>query len=171
MSVHGAQARITAAVTAWAGVTARPHRFGGVEYVIGKREIGHIHGDHLVDIPFPKKVRDEIIHQALLDDLLSAEPSLRAQALAQNAKTIGSAAATGERDKVSAALLERIHRHAQIDYFPPEAILEKYFQDNVIGGSGAFTVVAESHASFGRALTKKLIREIAGLPGVRYAAD
>jgi hypothetical protein len=42
-------------------VTVRPHRFGGVEYVIGKREIGHIHGDHLVDIPFPKKVRDEIV--------------------------------------------------------------------------------------------------------------
>ena len=37
------------------------HRFGGVEYVIGKREIGHIHGDSLVDIPFPKKVRDEIV--------------------------------------------------------------------------------------------------------------
>ena len=41
--------------------------------------------------------------------------------------------------------------------------LEKYFQDNVIGGPGAFTVVAESHESFGRALTKKLIQEIAGL--------
>lgn len=61
MSVKGAQARITAAVTAWAGVTSQPHRFGGVEYVIGKREIGHIHGDHLVDIPFPKKVREEIV--------------------------------------------------------------------------------------------------------------
>jgi hypothetical protein len=61
MSVHGAQARITAAVTSWAGVTSQPHRFGGVEYVMGRREIGHIHGDHLVDIPFPKKVRDEIV--------------------------------------------------------------------------------------------------------------
>jgi hypothetical protein len=61
MSVKGAQARITTAVTAWEGVTTRPHRFGGVEYVIGKREIGHIHDDHLVDIPFPKSVRDEII--------------------------------------------------------------------------------------------------------------
>ena len=60
MSVKGAQRSITAAVTSWAGVTAQPHRFGGVEYGIGKREIGHIHGDHLVDIPFPKKVRDEI---------------------------------------------------------------------------------------------------------------
>lgn len=61
MSVRGAQEIITRAVTVWEGVTAQPHRFGGVEYKIGKREIGHIHGDHLVDIPFPKKVRDEIV--------------------------------------------------------------------------------------------------------------
>ena len=61
MSVRGAQESITQAVTSWSGVTVQPHRFGGVEYVIGKREIGHIHGDHLVDIPFPKKVRDEIV--------------------------------------------------------------------------------------------------------------
>lgn len=52
----------------------------------------------------------------------------------------------------------------------PPGGLEKYFQDNVIGGFGAFTVVAESHDSFGRALTKKLIREIAGLPGPELAA-
>ena len=61
MSLQGAQEIITRVVRAWAGVTVQPHRFGGVEYVIGKREIGHIHGDHLVDIPFPKKVRDEIV--------------------------------------------------------------------------------------------------------------
>jgi Luciferase len=61
MSVKGAQKVITEAVTSWAGVTSQPHRFGGVEYGIGKREIGHIHGDHLVDIPFPKRVRDEIV--------------------------------------------------------------------------------------------------------------
>jgi len=61
MSVKGAQKSITEVVTSWTSVTAQPHRFGGVEYVIGKREIGHIHGDSLVDIPFPKKVRDEIV--------------------------------------------------------------------------------------------------------------
>ena len=61
MSMRGAQESITQAVTAWADVTVQPHRFGGVEYRVGKREIGHIHGDHLVDIPFPKKVRDEIV--------------------------------------------------------------------------------------------------------------
>ena len=61
MTLSGAQETITRAVSAWEGVTVQPHRFGGVEYVIGKREIGHIHGDHMVDIPFPKKVRDEIV--------------------------------------------------------------------------------------------------------------
>jgi hypothetical protein len=52
----------------------------------------------------------------------------------------------------------------------PPGGLEKYFQDNVIGGFGAFTVVAESHESFGRSLTKKLIAEIAGLPFPQLAA-
>ena len=61
MSVKGAQTRITQTVTSWEGVTVAPHRFGGVEYVIGKREVGHIHGDHMVDIPFPKKVRDVLV--------------------------------------------------------------------------------------------------------------
>ena len=52
----------------------------------------------------------------------------------------------------------------------PPGGLEKYFQDNVIGGPGSFTVVAEGHEAFGRALTKKLIQEIAGLPRNKYAA-
>jgi predicted DNA-binding protein (MmcQ/YjbR family) len=43
-------------------VTALPHRFGGTEYRLGeRRELGHIHGDTLVDIPFPTKVRNELV--------------------------------------------------------------------------------------------------------------
>jgi hypothetical protein len=61
MSVAGAQEAIVKTVTAWEGVTAQPHRFGGVEFLLGTREIGHIHGDHMVDIPFPKKVRDQVV--------------------------------------------------------------------------------------------------------------
>ena len=62
MSIRGASKTIHAAVTGWPGVTAHPHRFGGTEYRLGeRREIGHIHGDVLVDIPFPPKVRDEIV--------------------------------------------------------------------------------------------------------------
>ncbi|MER3481986.1 MAG: hypothetical protein C4332_01280 [Meiothermus sp.] len=55
------------AVTAWEGVEAHPHRFGGREFGLGSREIGHVHGDGLVDIPFPIKVRDEVIAAGLAE--------------------------------------------------------------------------------------------------------
>jgi hypothetical protein len=61
MPIDGARERITQAVLSWDGVTAHPHRFGGTEYRLQKRELGHIHGDYMVDIPFPKKVRDEVV--------------------------------------------------------------------------------------------------------------
>ncbi len=61
MAVVGAGQRIKDTVTGWEGVQAQPHRFGGVEYTLGTREIGHVHGDQLVDIPFPKRVRDELV--------------------------------------------------------------------------------------------------------------
>jgi hypothetical protein len=61
MAIHGAQGRIREVVIGWEGVTEAPHRFGGVEFRLGRRELGHVHGDSLVDIPFPKKVRDEIV--------------------------------------------------------------------------------------------------------------
>jgi hypothetical protein len=52
---------ISAEMAQWQGLSVRPHRFGGTEWVFGKREIGHIHGDVLVDVPLPKRVRDELI--------------------------------------------------------------------------------------------------------------
>jgi Ni,Fe-hydrogenase I large subunit len=61
MTVKNAQNQINEAVASWDGVTAHPHRFGGTEYRLGRREIGHIHGDYLVDIPFPTKIREEVV--------------------------------------------------------------------------------------------------------------
>jgi hypothetical protein len=67
MSVSGAQKHITETLLTWEGVSTTPHRFGGVEYLLDTRELGHIHGDHMLDIPFPKKVRDEIVSQQLAE--------------------------------------------------------------------------------------------------------
>jgi hypothetical protein len=61
MAVAGAQKRIIAAVSGWEEVEILPHRYGGQEFRLGKRELGHIHGDALVDIPFPKAVRNQIV--------------------------------------------------------------------------------------------------------------
>jgi hypothetical protein len=46
----------------------------------------------------------------------------------------------------------------------PPGGLEKYYRDNVIGGPGAFVVAAEGFESFGRAVIRKMIAEIANLP-------
>jgi hypothetical protein len=46
----------------------------------------------------------------------------------------------------------------------PPGGLENYYKQNVIGGDGAFVMVAENFQSFGQAIIKKLIAEIATLP-------
>lgn len=53
--------RVGRAVMEWDGVTAHPHRFGGVEYRLGRRELGHVHGDLFVDVPLPRGLRDEVV--------------------------------------------------------------------------------------------------------------
>jgi len=61
MPVPGGGERIYDAVKCWEEIAARPHRLGGTEFRVGRREVGHVHGDSLVDIPFPLGVRDELI--------------------------------------------------------------------------------------------------------------
>lgn len=46
----------------------------------------------------------------------------------------------------------------------PPGGLPKYYRDNVIGGPGAFVMVAENFSSFAKAILSKLIAEIAMAP-------
>jgi hypothetical protein len=46
----------------------------------------------------------------------------------------------------------------------PPVPLDDYYRENVIGGPGAFMIVAQDFESFGQAVKRKLIREIAGRP-------
>lgn len=55
--------RIAATVESWPGVECAPHRFGGVEFRLGRRELGHLHGDRIADLPFPRSVRDQLISE------------------------------------------------------------------------------------------------------------
>jgi hypothetical protein len=54
---------VTREVSSWEGVTVGQHRFGGVEFRVGRRELGHLHGT-IADLPFPRRVRDELIAAA-----------------------------------------------------------------------------------------------------------
>jgi hypothetical protein len=47
------------------------------------------------------------------------------------------------------------------DHTNPPGGLQNYYRNNVIGGPGAFVLVAENFNSFGRAIVKKMIAEVA----------
>jgi hypothetical protein len=48
-------------VASWPDVAVGPHRFGGIEFKVGRRELGHLHGNRLADLPFPLAVRDQLV--------------------------------------------------------------------------------------------------------------
>jgi len=51
----------------------------------------------------------------------------------------------------------------------PPGGLPNYYRDNVIGGPGAFVMVAENFGSFGKAIVNKMVAEIAAAPLPRRA--
>ena len=50
-------------VKSWPGVTTGDTGRGGLQFSYGRVELGHLHGSSFADLPFPKKVRDELIAQ------------------------------------------------------------------------------------------------------------
>jgi hypothetical protein len=56
---------VIAEVERWPGVTRHAHRFGGVEFRLGRRELGHLHarsrGASIADVPFPRGERDRLV--------------------------------------------------------------------------------------------------------------
>ncbi|KYH26691.1 hypothetical protein HAPAU_17910 [Halalkalicoccus paucihalophilus] len=53
--------RIVETVSGWPGVETGPHRFGATEFTVDGREIGHIHGGRVLDINFPKRMKERLI--------------------------------------------------------------------------------------------------------------
>ena len=53
-------ARIEGEVASWDGVTVHPHRFGGVEFRLGRRELGHLH-ESWADLPFTRRIREMLV--------------------------------------------------------------------------------------------------------------
>jgi hypothetical protein len=56
-----AGARISGVVGSWPDTEIGAHRLGGVEFRLGRRELGHLHGESHADIAFPRRVRDELV--------------------------------------------------------------------------------------------------------------
>jgi hypothetical protein len=47
-------------VSSWKGISLHEHRFGGVEFRLGRHELGHLH-PKFADLPLPRQIRDEVV--------------------------------------------------------------------------------------------------------------
>jgi RNA polymerase sigma-70 factor (ECF subfamily) len=58
--------RIIAQALSWPGVYREPGQLGAVELRIGKRELGHLHGDAVADVPLEPALQDQLVKDAAL---------------------------------------------------------------------------------------------------------
>ena len=58
-------ASIEREVLGWPGVSKDPDRPNVALYRFGRRQIGHVHGDGVADLTFPKSVHDALISEGL----------------------------------------------------------------------------------------------------------
>lgn len=54
-------------VSAWSGISVHPHRFGGREFLFGEAELGHVHTNGDVDIPFTRPIHDALLAEGLAE--------------------------------------------------------------------------------------------------------
>jgi hypothetical protein len=62
-----AEKRIVKEVSSWQGVIVSAHSFGGTEFRLGRRELGHVHGDSWADIVFPMEVRNRLVTEGRVE--------------------------------------------------------------------------------------------------------
>lgn len=63
-----ASQRITEEVTSWPGVEGGPGRRGEFAFTIGRRSIGHLHGDHAAHFSFPKALWAQLREQGRITE-------------------------------------------------------------------------------------------------------
>jgi predicted DNA-binding protein (MmcQ/YjbR family) len=56
-----ASERIQAEVESWDEVETGPGRFGSVRFTVGRRELGHLHGDRIADLPLRPEAARKLI--------------------------------------------------------------------------------------------------------------
>jgi hypothetical protein len=82
-----ASERITAAVTSWPGVEAGEGRRGEYGFRLGRKELGHLHGDRVFHAGFPKSVWHELHDAGRIDyhPVFPGKPGFGARAIEDDA--------------------------------------------------------------------------------------
>jgi hypothetical protein len=67
MSSDIVSTRIRNEIASWPDITVEAYRGGIVFFRVGRREIGHLHGNRFADLPFPVRIRKELVASGQAD--------------------------------------------------------------------------------------------------------
>jgi len=167
----GRRRRIAVCYVEWSGVTAQKVLIDWM--IIDGAEAARRFGDNLLELPRSFAERTSI--SGAIDYSVTLLDQAPFKAERRTIDVSGDGTNNSGRDVTlarDAALAKGITINGLVilsdrpmawnpEHTNPPGGLEKYYHDNVIGGTGAFVIVAENFNSFGQAIIKKLIAEIA----------
>jgi hypothetical protein len=177
----GPHQRIAVCFVEWAGWTSQKVVIDWT--LIGDEAAARVFGDQLLEAPRSFADRTSIsgaLHFALKQlERAPHEAARRAIDVSGDGTNNSGLEVTSARDEVLSkgvtinglVILTPAPPGWMSEHTNPPGGIEKYYRDNVIGGPGAFVIVAEDHNSFGQAIIRKLIAEIANLPHGGRAAE
>ena len=169
----GRNKRIAVAFVEWSGATSQKLLIDWT--MIDGAEAARKIGDQLVELPRSFAERTSI--SAGVDFAMGVLANAPYQAPRRTIDVSGDGTNNSGRD-VTLARDEAVAKGVTInglvilsdrpiawnpEHTNPPGGLENYYRTNVIGGPGSFVIVAEDFESFGQAIVKKLIAEIAEL--------
>ena len=170
----GRHRRIAVCYVEWSGVTAQKLLIDWM--VIDGPESARRFGDSLLELPRSFSERTSI--SGGIDFAMTLFEQAPFQAERHTIDVSGDGTNNSGRDVASArdaAIAKGVTINGLVilserplawnpEHTNPPGGLEKYYRDNVVGGPGAFVIAAENFNSFGQAIIKKLIAEIALAP-------
>jgi Family of unknown function (DUF5519) len=59
---------IEAEVTSWPNMSVQLHKFGGVQFNFNNKEVGHIHGNGMLDLLLNRKAKSELLIEGRVRD-------------------------------------------------------------------------------------------------------
>jgi Family of unknown function (DUF5519) len=82
-----ASEQITTEVTSWPGVSTGHGRRGDFAFTVGRKEIGHLHGDRVAHFGFPKHVWQELFDEGRIGyhPVFPGKPGFGARAIESDA--------------------------------------------------------------------------------------
>jgi hypothetical protein len=159
----GRLGRIAVTLVAWSGKRHQAQTVGWT--IIDGLETAQDFAGKLAD-PRPRSLPDWTSVSGAIDYAAGLLRAMRYRS-ARRVIDVSGDGSNNDGRAAAAARDDAVAAHITINGLPmlgAEATLDAYYRDNVIGGKGAFLVVARDERSFREAVLRKLLAEVAGTP-------